>query len=168
MGHTGIDKQLGLFQHERVSTVREDGIPIYRVSLVREGKLPCYEQRLRSSASASQILHRYLADVDREHFVILLLDQKNQVIGINTVSMGSLTASVVHPRECFKPAILANAASIIGGHNHPSGDCQPSREDRALTTRLVEAGKLLGIAVLDHIIIGGEGRYFSFADEGLL
>jgi hypothetical protein len=67
-----------------------------------------------------------------------------------------------------KPAILSNAASLICGHNHPSGDCQPSREDRALTTRLVEAGKLLGIAVLDHIIIGGEGRYFSFADEGLL
>jgi len=100
--------------------------------------------------------------------VILLLDQKNQVIGINTVSMGSLTASVVHPRECFKPAILCNAVSLICGHNHPSGDCQPSREDRALTTRLVEAGKLLGIAVLDHIIIGGEERYFSFADEGLL
>jgi len=74
----------------------------------------------------------------------------------------------VHPRECFKPAILSNAASIICGHNHPSGDCQPSREDRALTQRLVEAGKLLGISVLDHVIIGGEGRYFSFADEGLL
>ena len=168
MGHTGTNRQLGLFQHERGQAVREDGIPIYRVSLVREGRLPCYEDRIRSAASASQILHTYLADVDREHFVILLLDQKNQVIGINTVSMGSLTASVVHPRECFKPAILSNAASLICGHNHPSGDCQPSREDRALTTRLVEAGKLLGIAVLDHIIIGGEGQYFSFADEGLL
>jgi DNA repair protein RadC len=120
MGHRGINGQLGLFQYERASTVREDGIPIYRVSLVREGKLPCYEDRIRSAASASQILHTYLADVDREHFVILLLDQKNQVIGINTVSMGSLTASVVHPRECFKPAILSNAASLICGHNHPS------------------------------------------------
>jgi DNA repair protein RadC len=168
MGHIGINRQLGLFQPDMGSRVKEDGIPIYRVSLVREGKLPCYAERIRSSASASQILHTYLAGVDREHFVILLLDQKNQVIGINTVSMGSLTASVVHPRECFKPAILCNAASLICGHNHPSGDCQPSREDRALTTRLVEAGKLLGIAVLDHIIIGGEGRYFSFADEGLL
>jgi DNA repair protein RadC len=121
MSYTGITKQLGLFRHDNVSVVREDGIPIYRVSLVREGKLPCYEQRLRSSAIASTILHTYLADVDREHFVILLLDQKNQVIGINTVSMGSLTASVVHPRECFKPAILSNAASLICGHNHPSG-----------------------------------------------
>ena len=165
-------EQLGFFQDAiPTATPKKDkgaGIPIYKVTLVREGRLPCYEQRIRSSASASTILHTYLAGVDREHFVILLLDQKNQVIGINTVSLGSLTASVVHPRECFKPAILSNAASLICGHNHPSGDCQPSREDRALTTRLVEAGKFLGIAVLDHIIIGGEGQYFSFADEGLL
>src|SRR5215467_3913458 len=167
MRHTGKN-QLPLFAQENAPTVREDGIPIYRVSLVREGRLPCYEDRIRSAASASAILHTYLADVDREHFVILLLDQKNQVIGINTVSMGSLTASVVHPREVFKTAILSNAASLICGHNHPSGDCQPSREDRALTTRLVEAGKLLGIVVLDHIIIGGESKYFSFGDEGLL
>src|SRR5215831_11831678 len=113
--------QLPLFAQESASTVREDGIPIYRVSLVREGQLPYDEERIRSAATASTILHSYLADVDREHFVILLLDQKNQVIGINTVSMGSLTASVVHPRECFKPAILSNAASLICGHNHPSG-----------------------------------------------
>jgi DNA repair protein RadC len=98
-----------------------------------------------------------------------MLDQKNQVIGLHTVSIGSLTASIVHPRECFKPAILSNAAAIILAHNHPSGDCQPSREDRALTQRLVETGKLLGISVLDHIIIGdGTSSYFSFADEGLL
>src|SRR5499433_3566831 len=161
-------RQLPLFAQESISTVRADGIPIYRVSLVREGRLPYAQERIRSAAIASTILHTYLADVDREHFVILLLDQKNQVIGIHTVSMGSLTASVVHPREVFKPAILSNAASILCGHNHPSGDCQPSKEDRALTTRLVEAGKLLGIAVLDHIIIGGEEGDFSFADEGLL
>jgi DNA repair protein RadC len=145
------------------------GIPIYKVTLVREGKLPCYAQRIRTSAIASTILHNYLDGVDREHFVILLLDQKNQVIGIHTVSVGSLTASIVHPREVYKVAILRNAAAIICGHNHPSGDCQPSREDRAITQRLVEAGKLLGIAVLDHIIIGdGTSAYFSFADEGLL
>jgi len=82
-----------------------------------------------------------------------MLNQKNRVIGIHTVSMGSLTASVVHPREVFKVAILANCASILLAHNHPSGDCQPSKEDRAITTRLVEAGRLLGISVLDHVII---------------
>jgi DNA repair protein RadC len=101
--------------------------------------------------------------------VVILLDRKNAPIGINTVSIGSLTASVVHMREVFKPAILANAAAILGGHNHPSGDPAPSHEDRALTQRLVDAGKLLGIAVHDHIVLGdGTTAYFSFADEGLL
>src|SRR5262249_29648751 len=88
-----------------------------------------------------------------------------KVIGINTVSIGSLTASVVHPRECSKPAILSNAAALICCHNHPSGVPQPSQEDRALTKRLVDAGKILGINVLDHIIVGdGSATYFSFAD----
>src|SRR5215470_7708490 len=131
--------------------------------------MPCYNQQIRSAVDASTLLHTYFVDVDRKHFVIMLLNQKNRVIGIHTVSMGSLTASVVHPREVYKAAILSNAASIVCGHNHPSGDCQPSREDRALTQRLVEAGKLLGISVLDHVIIGdGTSAYFSFADEGLL
>ena len=98
-----------------------------------------------------------------------ILDQKNKMIGINTVSMGSLTASVVHPREVFKPAILSNAAALLCCHNHPSGAPQPSQEDRALTTRLVDVGKLLGINVLDHIILGdGNESYYSFADEQML
>src|SRR5262244_3646933 len=160
--------QMTLLAEEKITKPKQASVPIYKIMLVKEGRVPCYDQQIRSSADASRLLHTYLADVDREHFVIILLNQKNHVIGINTVSVGSLTASIVHPRECFKPAILSNAAAIICGHNHPSGDCQPSREDRALTTRLVEAGKLLGISVLDHVIIGGEGRYFSFADEGLL
>ena len=168
MAHTG-KRQLGLFKHDMTSTVREDGIPVYKVCLVREGRVSCYNQQIRSAVDAATLLHTYLADVDREHFVVLMLDQKNKVIGINTVSIGSLTASIVHQREVFKVAILANCASILIAHNHPSGNCQPSREDRALTQRLVEAGKLLGIAILDHIIIGdGTSAYFSFADEGLL
>ncbi len=144
----------------------QTGIPIYRVTLVRERTMP-YGQ-LRSSTAASTLLTQYLAGADREHFVVLLLDRKNKIIGINTVSIGSLTASVVHPRECFKPAILANAAAIVCGHNHPSGDPAPSKEDRALTTRLTEAGKLLGIQVLDHIIVGDDSTYYSFADDGTL
>jgi DNA repair protein RadC len=143
-------------------------LPIYRVMLVREGQMPSYEQQFRSSADAYRMLSTYLANVDREHFVVCMLDQKNHVIGIHTVSMGSLTASIVHPREVFKAAILANAATILCGHNHPSGDPHPSQEDRAITQRLAEAGKLLGVNVVDHIIIGSAGRYFSFADEGLL
>ena len=145
--------------------------------------MPSHEERIRCSADVGRLLMRYLEGADREHFVVFLLDQKNHVIGINTVSIGSLTAGIVHPREAFKPifadmadmpqdaysrAIRHNAAAVIFGHNHPSGDVQPSREDRAITKRLVDAGKLLGIDVLDHIIIGAEGKYFSFADEGLL
>ena len=169
MRHTG-KKQLGLFKQDMTSLVREDGIPVYRVCLVREGRVPSYNQQISSAGDAATLLHTYLADVDREHFVVILLDQKNKVIGLHTVSIGSLTASVVHPRETFKIAILANCASIIIGHNHPSSDCQPSREDRAITSRLVEGGKLLGISVLDSLIVAtdGSGKYFSFAVEGLL
>ena len=144
-------------------------IPIYRLSLVREDSLT-YDQvpQMRNSKDVANLLRAYLKEVDREHFVVFFVDQKNRLTGIHTVSMGSLTASVVHPREVFKAAILAQAAAIVCGHNHPSGDVQPSREDRASTTRLSQAGKLLGIQMLDHIIVGSEGRHFSFADEGLL
>lgn len=171
-----MSNQMNLFQQSQNLTTAEtakkekcSGIPIYKVSLVREGKMLCYDKRIRSSATASELLQRYLDGVDREHFVVVLLDRKNQVIGFHTVSVGSLTASIVHPREVFKVAILANSAAVIFGHNHPSGSPKPSQEDRTLTKRLVEAGKLLGIDVLDHIIIGDStSRYFSFADEGVL
>jgi len=167
-GQTVSSEQMTFLGDEPTTQRKRSTIPIYRVTLVREGKIPTYESRIRSSANAYTVLQEYLADTDREHFVILMLDQKNQVIGINTVSIESLTASVVHPREVYKPAILSNCAALILGHNHPSGDPQPSKEDRAITQRLKEAGALLGINVLDHLVIGAEGRYFSFADEGLL
>jgi DNA repair protein RadC len=166
---TVTNEQTTLFScTEQPSKPKQVNVPVYKIMLVREGRVPCYNHQIRSSADASTLLHTFLADVDREYFVIILLNRKNRVIGVNTVSVGSLTASIVHPREVFKGAILSNAASIICGHNHPSTDCQPSKEDRAITARLVEAGKLLGISILDHVVIGGEGRYFSFADENLL
>ena len=105
--------------------------------------------------------------VDREEFLVVLLDGKGRTMGYNVVSVGSLTASLVHLREVFKPAIIGNAASLILVHNHPSGDPEPSAEDRALTRRFKEAGDLLGIRVLDHIVIG-DGSYRSFADDGIL
>ena len=144
-------------------------ITVYRVSLVRESFVQAPSDRVRSARDAEAIVRQHLADVDREHFMVLLLNRKNVVIGVNTVSVGSLTASVVSPREVFKAAILGNAAAIICAHNHPSGDPQPSAEDKVLTARLVQGGELLGIGVLDHIIIGdGTEAYFSFADNGLL
>jgi DNA repair protein RadC len=168
-GQTATIEQIALFTAEKPTRTKRAGVPIYKVALVRESKIHCYETRVSSSATASALLQKYLDGVDREHFVILMLDRKNRVIGIHTVSVGSLTASVVHPREVYKAAILSNCAALILAHNHPSGDPQPSQEDRVMTKRLVEAGKLLGISVLDHIIIGDGGqRYFSFADEGVL
>jgi DNA repair protein RadC len=144
-------------------------VPVYRVTLVREAAITAPGPRLRGAEQAAELLRQYLGAVDREYFVVILLDRKHAPIGINTVSIGSLTASVVHPREVFKSAILANAAALLCGHNHPSGDPTPSQEDRALTQRLVEAGKLLGIAVLDHIVLGdGTTASFSFADQRLL
>ncbi len=167
-GQTATSEQITLFSQEGQTPIRQKGIPIYRISLVREGIVQGTYGKITTSAMASALLHSYLSDADREIFVVILLDRKNQVIGINTVSIGSLTASIVHPRETFKAAILSNAAAIICGHNHPSGDPQPSQEDRVLTKRLKEVGELLGINLLDHVVLGCNGRYFSFADEGIL
>jgi len=160
-------EQTTLFVEEHSTQRKRSSIPIYRVTLVREGKMPTYESRIRSSATAHTVLQEYMDGADREMFVVMLLDRKNGVIGLNTVSVGSLSASVVHSRECFKPAILSNASSVILSHNHPSGDPLPSQEDRMLTARLVQAGKVLGVEILDHIIVGN-GRYYSFADENML
>ena len=123
----------------------------------------------RISSSADLYHHYYprLRDLRHEVFKILLLDAKNTIIRDATVSEGSLTLSVVHPREVFNLAVRESAAAVIFLHNHPSGDPQPSREDRVLTSRLVDAGELLGIQVLDHVILG-DGRYISFADQGWL
>lgn len=103
-----------------------------------------------------------------ESFYIFTLDTKNQINGIFEVSRGSLNASIVHPREVFKRALLQNANSIILLHNHPSGDPTPSKEDITITNRLIESGDLLGIRVLDHIIIGDENNYISLKRENLI
>ena len=162
-------QQASLFPPDPAGAPRLYRVPIYRVTLVREHAVAVAQPQIRSSRVAAVLFRQQLGAVYLEHFMVAMLDQKHKVIGINTVSMGSLTASVVHPREVLKPAILSNAAALVCCHNHPSGAPQPSQEDRALTKRLVDAGKLLGINVLDHLILGdGSETYYSFADEGLL
>ncbi len=143
-------------------------IPIYQVKLVRDGSQPAERKKVGTPAGAASVLQQYLNGADRKHFVVLLLDTQNQVIGIHTVTVGTLDASLVHPREVFKPAILANAASVILAHNHPSGDPTPSAEDRAVTRQLVTAGGLLGIQVHDHVVLGEAARYHSFLEVGML
>ena len=103
----------------------------------------------------------------KEHFVIFYLDSRNQVIRREVISVGSLNANLVHPREVFEPAVKNLAAQVILAHNHPSGDPEPSEDDLELNKRLVEAGKILGIEVIDHIVIGKNG-YLSFKEKGLL
>ncbi len=105
-------------------------------------------------------------DREKEHFWILGVNTKNVVQYADLVSLGSLSASIVHPRETFRLAVMKASAAIIVGHNHPSGDTRPSQEDILLTKRLFQAGEILGIAVLDHVIIGSNGNYFSFRDSG--
>lgn len=107
---------------------------------------------------------RYAA---KEQFVVILLNGKNKIIGTEVVSEGSLSNSVVHPREVYAPAIVQHAATIMVAHNHPSGDPTPSAEDREITKMLEHSGKVLGIPLLDHIIIG-DGRYYSFLENDAL
>jgi DNA repair protein RadC len=124
-------------------------------------------ERLRSSREVYRALAPALRDLRQEVFLVIVLDGRNRKIAEVRVSLGSLSASIVHPREVFLPAIRVSAAAILVAHNHPSGDPRPSPEDREVTWRLAEAGDLLGIRVLDHVIIG-ESAYHSFADEGTL
>ena len=123
--------------------------------------------RFTSSREVFAHFHEQLRDRKKEVFLTLMLDSKNRVLRELQVSEGSLNASIVHPREVFQPVVRESAAAVLFVHNHPSGDPSPSREDVSLTRRLREAGELMGVRVLDHIIIGAE-RYVSFADQGLL
>jgi DNA repair protein RadC len=122
---------------------------------------------IRSPKDVSNMLAEELRYLNKEHFVCLFLNTKNQVIGKETLSMGSLNASIVHPREVFLAAIKRSSASIVCAHNHPSGDPTPSPEDIQITQRLAEAGHLLGIELLDHIIIG-DRTSVSLKEQGYL
>jgi DNA repair protein RadC len=137
------------------------------VALVREGSQQVASRVISCPQDAVGILREAIGSSDREVFLTLLLNTRHRVIGIHPVSTGSLNASVVHPRETFKAAMLANAAAIILAHAHPSGDPEPSAEDLAITNRLREAGALLGIPVLDHLVIA-ETAFVSLQARGLL
>ena len=136
-----------------------------RVRLVRE-RAGRFGPTICCAGDIAALLTPEIASLDREQFVCLHLDAKNRLISREVVSIGHLTAALVHPREVMKAAILANAASIAFGHNHPSGDPSPSREDLDLTRRLFKAGELLGIPVLDHVVITATS-HCSIAERGL-
>ena len=164
MGNT---TQLGLEFEPKTKKVCIRSIrAIYSNEVIRE-KAPAWVTTSCTSAENVFELFRDLAKEAKENFVALHLDTKNRIICYETVSIGSLNATIVHPREVYKAALLSSAAAVLFIHNHPSGDIKPSREDVEMTKRLKEAGELLGIRVLDHLIIGEMG-YYSFADKGIL
>lgn len=142
--------------------------PTYTTMTINED-LPDYLRKTRRVTSSRDVyqMFKHLVSSPREVFLCLHLDSKNKIICIDTVSQGSLNASIVHPREVFSSAILSAAAALCFIHQHPSGDPEPSREDIELTERLKDGAKLLGIRILDHIVIG-QDRYVSFADQGLI
>jgi DNA repair protein RadC len=143
-------------------------ISVFRVSLIKDHVLPYTTASLiLTPLQVYELIKEYLQGSDREQFIAIFLDSRSEVIGINTVSVGTLTESLVHPREVFKGAILANAASVIVAHNHPSGEALASEADYSVTSKLKEAGRILGIPIEDHVIVGAEG-YFSFRQQGLL
>ncbi len=122
---------------------------------------------IKNPESVVQAIRTSIKDKAKEHFKLILLNTRNKIIGISTVSIGTLNSNLVHPREVFKEAISHSAASVVFAHNHPSGDSEPSEDDLTITKRLREAGKIFGIEVIDHIIISKNG-YFSFKEKGLL
>lgn len=160
-------EQLELFSESPVFKRQVYRIPVVQVQLVREKFFEAYARFITSDVDAHNMVRSLIGRADREHFLVLCLDTKNKINAVNVVSIGTLSVSPVHPREVFKAAILANAAAVILAHNHPSGDPEPSREDIEVTGRLVQAGKILGIEVLDHIILGDQG-YCSLRKKGLI
>jgi DNA repair protein RadC len=155
-------RQLGL-SHKRALSLRASGLLYQRSRQVR--LLP--GKPFQSSVEVFRHFEPMLRHLKKESFWTLLLDGKNRITRIAKISEGSLTASLAHPREVYRPAIAGAAAGVLFVHNHPSGDPEPSEEDLRLTKRLVETGRIIGIRILDHVIIGRR-RYFSFADQGLL
>ncbi len=152
-----------------MATRKNASVNVCKVKMVKESPLPYLQKEVMVAKDAAEIFSDFMKnDNAEEHFNILCLNVQGYPVGIHEISHGTINATMVSPRDVFKRAILNNAASIILNHNHPSGNTYPSKEDRELTTRLHDAGELLGIKVLDHIITGDNGDYFSFAGKDML
>ena len=163
-----MQAQYNLFQTES-KPAGKYRIPAYRVQLVKEGSLTTTRALVECSQDALDILNSLpeLQAPDREHFAVLFLDTKHRVIWADVPFHGSINTASVFPRAIVKAALLCNASAIIVAHNHPSGNPEPSVEDRRVTEQLQQACKLLDITVLDHLVLG-ETHHFSFADKRML
>lgn len=139
-----------------------------RLQIVRESSSLYETDTIKNELDAAKIAQKYIGNTDREHCIVICLDTKNKVNALHTLSIGTLEASYVHPREVFKLAVRNNSASIILAHNHPSGDVTPSPADIMVTERIKECGELMGIKLLDHIIVEDQGTFCSLKQQGLV
>jgi len=164
--------QQNLFTIPAENPRRSKFISTYRVTLIKDRQLPFESCRLNNSAQAQPLIKSLIemyGQADREQLCVLMLNAKNEIIGLNIVSTGDVSSATVTPRELLKPAILTNSSALILCHNHPSGDVSPSPEDLAATKRIVHASKIMGIVVHEHLIISMfDDQYFSFADQGII
>ncbi|MBU8732553.1 DNA repair protein RadC [Cytobacillus oceanisediminis] len=136
--------------------------------VIKENEYGMDIKKICSPSDAANIAVKFIGDEDREVFLVLCLNTKNEVVGAHRCHIGSIDSSIVHPREVYKSAILNNSRSIIVAHNHPSYELTPSREDIEVTKRLVEAGRILGIELLDHLIVNGKGQSVSLKEKGYI
>lgn len=153
-------KGIGEAKAVQLLAAAELGKRLYRTA-------PHERYKIRSPEDAANYLMTDMSSLNQEHFVVLFLNVKNEVLHKQTIFIGSLNSSIVHPREVFREAFKRSAASMIISHNHPSGDTTPSREDIEVTKRLMEAGQIMGVDVLDHIIIGDQ-KFISLKDKGYI
>ena len=164
--------QQNLFGAPDNCTKRSKFISAFRITLVKDRRVAFEQCQLANSQQAQPLIKKLIetqGQPDREQFCVILLNSKNEIIGLNIVSTGNLSSAPVHPREALKPAILSNSAAMILAHNHPSGDMSPSPEDIAITKIIVQASKIMGIQVHEHLIISmHDDRYYSFADHGII
>ena len=161
MGEAKASKLMACF--EIAKRASKEGIEIEKIYESEKKKY----NSITSPEELFKIISSKINNYSKEHFYVISLDIRNNYIGIDEISVGTLTASLVHPRETFESAIKRHAAQIIIAHNHPSGETDPSEDDLKITKRLVEAGKIMGIEVLDHIIITNKG-YLSFKEKYLI
>ena len=141
---------------EELALTAAKRVDIVKIQMVKDKSLLYKYRAISCPNDGYQLMRQFLGDVDREYLIVLCLNTKNEPTNINCCHIGSINSSIAHPREIFKTAILSNSARIMVGHTHPSGNPEPSEADLVMTARLTDAGELLGIDVLDHIILGDD------------
>lgn len=156
-------------QRIKRTTERVPGLRVVRERTTEYGeRVPLTTPREAAAAMRTYFEAHHGQDIDREHFMVAVLDSRHRIIATETISSGCLTSSLVHPRETFRLAVALAGAAVIVAHNHPSGDAEPSSEDLSLTRRLVSGGVLLGVPVLDHIILAEGERWTSLKERGVV